>query len=361
MSKTVDLVSAPEEKPDEYRLTKSEQTTMMNETDFIKQIEENMKYPDNYVEMHVGLSIAETNLQVKDDENGDIGLVQIGFDVKLDKRSNSFLSHIGLSKLDLCLGSKRNLKSGSLFNALLTPLKGQIDVETDSVDMNKNHIRIHDVGTIELLFNRDIIRRNAMEIERLFKNIKQIVDKKMKQNLKRIRSKSESKQQDPNEGVVAIEEDLENMKRGGNVEEQYVVQRNDLLLVKSRKEGVLYFVSLQSVNGSRDYPQTSLVGYWVTLQLQTGSDSEGYVFVRDENQSLASGGNAIDGVVTIRLQNIMRNVGRNRKIRRKYARFSSKRQTQGNGWIVTDKEAFLKHLQSIEEEKLYNAQMLELE
>jgi len=360
ISRTMDLVSAPEENIDAYRLTKTERTVMMKETDFIQIIDQNMKYPDNYVEAHLGAFLDELNVQLKDDDNGDIALVQIGIGTQFDIRPNSYLSQIGLNKLDLCLGSKRNLKDGSLFKALLTPVTAQIDIETDSLDINKNHIRIHNVGLIELLLNPDIIQSNALKIERLAKNVTAIIERKMAENAVREESKDQGDDSDVNALVVAIEEDLEKLKVGGSVKEQYVVQRNDVLLVKSRKEGVLYFVSLQSINGSRDYPQTALVGYWVMLQ--TNSDVDGgdvgeYVFVRDDKNTM--GGGVGDGVATIRLQNIMQNARSERKERGKYMRFGSKRQPQRGGWIITEKQDFLKHLKSVEQEKLYNAEMLE--
>merc|ERR1712173_311099 len=175
----VSMIAAPEEAPDEYSLNGKEERIMLNETDFVKQIEENMQYPDEYIEVHFGLFLDEINVQLKDDMDDNIALFQVGMSTQFDMRPNSYLSQIGLHKIDLCLGDKRNLLNGSLLKALMTPICAQIDIETDSVDINKNVIKIHNVGVIEIMLNPQIMRANALKIEKLAVNVKHIIDKKM--------------------------------------------------------------------------------------------------------------------------------------------------------------------------------------
>merc|ERR1712232_190666 len=103
-----------------------EERAVLNGTDFIKQIEENMQYPDEYTEVHFGLFLNEVNVQLKDDKNENIALFQVGVATQFDVRPNSYLSQIGLQKVDLCLGDKRNLINGSLLKALVTPIRAQI-------------------------------------------------------------------------------------------------------------------------------------------------------------------------------------------------------------------------------------------
>ena len=159
----VSMIASPEEAPDEYSLNEKEERIMLNETDFVKQIEENMQYPDEYIEVHFGLFLDEINVQLKDDMDDNIALFQVGMSTQFDIRPNSYLSQIGLHKIDLCLGDKRNLLNGSLLKALMTPICAQIDIETDSVDINKNKIMIHNVGVIELMLNPQIMRANMLK------------------------------------------------------------------------------------------------------------------------------------------------------------------------------------------------------
>eukprot|EP01083_Nonionella_stella_P048777 130223_1 len=326
---TQNLVTAPEESPQQYALNRQESRDIIGQTDFIKQIEEKMKYPDEYILCHFGLFLEEINVQLQDDTNHNIGLVQVGIETQFDIRSNSYLSRVGLKKVDVCLGTKRDLKDRSLLRALLTPITLQVDIETDSLDpLNKNNVKVHDVGVIELLLNPQLIKANNQQIKQLIKDVKQIVKRHLKRN-----SMCD---------VVPIEDGQSARDEGTDI-----IRVNDVLMIRSNKAGVLCFVALQSIHESCNTTETTVAGYWVEVESEVSDENkEDIVYCKSTND-----------ILCVKLKNVLRNNDD------KYLTIQTTRMQSKDGiqWKANDNEQCLQVIQDAKTQTIDAKDILNLD
>ena len=251
--------------------------------------------------------------------------IQVGIGTQFDIRPNSYLSQVGLTKLDLCMGSKRDLKSRSLFESLLTPIQAQVDIETDAIDLKKNIIRVHNVGLIELLLNPDVIKSNVFKIEKIIENIKKIIQRRKDENKRRQKVE-----------VVAFDADI----NVGDVGNDNIINCNDILMVKSNKTDIRYFAAIQSIHKTCDSLETSVAGYWVTMQSMEDTEGDTCVF----KKNIDDNGN----VVMIKLKNILRDK------KNDYMILNMTAFNENDGkieWIVTDKQKVLRCLKCVEKHK----------
>jgi len=256
----------------------------------VEQIEKHMQYPDDYSEAKMGVCVDEVNVQLKDDVDAhgasrDIALIQISMAATFDVRPNSYLSSLTVRDVDVCLGNRQNLQQQSLLEALETAVTVQIDVETDSVHLGRNRVKVHSVGPLELRLNPHLLQANARKLQGLAHTLKDIVDRNV-QRLKELEAKRSAEEKEKEGGDVEMKEVAEAVAIEENEGDDgdAVISSGDVLAVKSRRFDDLRFVSFQSVHRQCDAPHTAVLGCWVSMESEAADDGA-FVFVRDAKRT----------------------------------------------------------------------------